>query len=83
VSKRVTELSKVRLSNKNQRHRQIKLEVNWQYVKEPNLSFKQLMRILLKPREDRPVKRKVSNNFQRKTDRDSETDPETYTDTER
>jgi len=32
--------------------KKVKLEVNWQYVKEPSISFRRLMMLLLKPRED-------------------------------
>ncbi len=37
---------------KNQKHGQIKMSVNWQYVKEPSISFRRLMTFLLKRRED-------------------------------
>ena len=39
-------------NRKNQKHGQIKLEVNWQYVDEASISFRRLMMLLLKPRED-------------------------------
>ena len=45
---------------KNQRHRQIKLEVNWQYVEEANPAFRRLMSLLLQKGKER--KREVNND---------------------
>ena len=69
------------VKSKKSSQRDGRIKVEWQHTQEPNLIFRRLMMILLKPREDSLLKRKVSNNFQRKTD--TETDPETDTDTER
>jgi len=35
--------------------KKVKLEVNWQYVKEPSIAFKRLMVLLLKPPDSQPV----------------------------
>lgn len=41
-------LSKVKSSKLDKK---IELEVSWQHTQEPNLSFKRLMMLLLKPRQ--------------------------------
>ena len=55
----VMELSKDRLSSKNQSDNQIKVSVYWQYG-EPNPSFKRLMSLLLRKGDE--TKREVRDD---------------------
>lgn len=54
----------VKNKKSSQRNTQIKVVTSWQHTQEPNLSFKRLMMLLLKPREKRRVNRDEQRNDQ-------------------
>ena len=56
----VMELSKDRLSSKNQRDSQIKVATDWRYTEEPSPAFKRLMSLLLQKGTER--KREVNDD---------------------
>ena len=53
---RLEERKKQMDKSKSQRHRQIKVSLNWQFTDEVTPAFKRLMTLLLKPRGNPPVK---------------------------